>query len=169
MASPNRRWWRCDRTCLRRRESGLSRATWALSDDPKAVDFLAKKIPAVQPVDSKTLTKLLTDLCSDNFQTRQAATKTLSDMGDRAAAALTEALKKPASLEAAQRMRRLLDAVEVELPPSVLQQMRALKALELAETEPARRLLQQWSVGAAGTRLTEESKAALLRLGKRDR
>ena len=145
------------------------RAVWALSDDPKSVDLLAKKISAAQPVDKKTLAKLLTDLDSDNFQTRQGANKTLSDLGDLAAQALADALKMPPSLETEQRMRRLLDAIEGELPPSVIQQMRALKALELAGTEPARRLLQQWADGAAGARLTEESKAALVRLAKRER
>ena len=47
-------------------------------------------------------------------------------------------------------MRRLLNAIEGDWPPAALQQMRALKALEMAGTEPARRLLKQWAEGAAG-------------------
>jgi RNA polymerase sigma factor (sigma-70 family) len=140
------------------------RAVWALSEQPGAAEFLATKISAVKAIDERTLTSLLDDLNSDNFRTREAATKALRELGDRAAGGLTEALKKSPPLEPAQRMRQLLDALDAESTPATMQQMRTIKSLELAGTDPARKLLQQWADGAPSARLTLKAKAALERL-----
>jgi hypothetical protein len=46
--------------------------------------------------------------------------------------------------------------------------LQAVQALELAGTAEARMALQAWAGGAPGARLTEDAKAALGRLEKRD-
>jgi hypothetical protein len=60
-------------------------------------------------------------------------------------------------------MRRLLRAVQGDPSKSDLQQLRAVRALELQGSEAARKVLLEWSRGTPGLRLTDAARAALAR------
>jgi hypothetical protein len=142
------------------------RAIWSLCDNAKAADFLATKIAPAQPIDKAALASHIKDLDSDSFKQYEAARQAIVKMGDQAAQALALALKDPPSLEAQQRMSKLLELLQRDWSPPVLQQMRALKAMELADTPASRQLLQRWADGAPAARLTQEARLALVRLDR---
>jgi hypothetical protein len=71
-------------------------------------------------------------------------------------------------LEKRQRIQNLLKRLQDPLTrPDRLRQWRALAALEQAGTPAARLLLEALSRGGAGTWLTREAEASLLRLNCR--
>jgi hypothetical protein len=73
-----------------------------------------------------------------------------------------------AGLEKRQRLENLLKRLQDPLArPDRRRQWRALTVLEQAGTPAARRLLEALSRGAAGTWLTREAEASLLRLDRR--
>jgi WD40 repeat protein/HEAT repeat protein len=141
------------------------RAIWRLSEDGKGTaELLRSKIPAVQPADQDRLAKLIADLNSESFQTRNTAARELAKLGDRSASALEDALKKPLSVEVRRRLQNLLAALKREPTLEELREIRAVQALELAGTAEARALLRVWAGGAPGARLTEDARASLMRL-----
>jgi WD40 repeat protein len=139
------------------------RAVWELSDEPNAVDFLRAKIAPVKAIDRDNVANLVAYLNSSNFQKRHSATKSLAQIGEPAISALEEAHKSPPSAEVRQRIGDLLQALRMTTLAQ-MQQLRAVKAMELVATPSARRLLQDWSAGAEGCRLTESARAAVSRL-----
>jgi hypothetical protein len=50
------------------------------------------------------------------------------------------------------------------LPAAEVRLVRAVQALELADTAEAREVVQKWAGGAAGAVLTQEAEAALKRM-----
>jgi hypothetical protein len=142
------------------------RAVWAFSDDAGAAKFLRAKLPPVAGVDAKRLAQLITDLDSNTFQVRAAASKALADLGELAEPALEDASKSPSSLEKSQRLNGLLVLLRKGLSPQQVVQVRAVQALELARRPDARQVLSDWASGAPGALLTQEARASLARLGK---
>jgi RNA polymerase sigma factor (sigma-70 family) len=140
----------------------------ALAAAPEqAVPFLRAKLkPAVAP-DARRVTQLIADLDSSNLTARQKAAMALELLGELVVPSLRAALKKPASLESAQRIEKVLDAIASQpLPPERLRDLRAVEALEYIATPKARAVLQALGKGAAGAQVTRDAQAALLRLGK---
>lgn len=83
-------------------------------------------------------------------------------------ALLLEALKSPPSIEARRRLERLLDnAIKAPLPTPLVQQLRALEVLESIGTKEASQVLDSLTAGDPDAWLTQEAKAALLRLENR--
>jgi WD40 repeat protein len=142
------------------------RAVWDLSEHTSAVAFLGTKIAPSQAIDQKKVAMLLAELDDSSFETRQAATLALAEMGDRVQGAMEKALQKTPSQEVSARLRRLLDALRRQPTGLRLQQFRAVQAMELAATPAARRLIQQWADAADGAAFTESAHAALRRLDK---
>ena len=71
------------------------------------------------------------------------------------------------SLEAAQRIERMLDRIECRAPPpEKLRELRAVEALESIATPNARAVLRALGRGTPGARLTREARAALQRLNQ---
>jgi WD40 repeat protein len=142
------------------------RATWALLDNPKAsCTLLWGKIPPVKlDVDEKRVRKLIADLGDEDFATREAATRALSEMGTAVDGFLRKALKETDSTEARKRLEKLLDGLKKEPSPDDLRRARAVQVLELANTIEARRVLQDWAGGTADVPLTKDALAALKRL-----
>jgi hypothetical protein len=62
------------------------------------------------------------------------------------------------------RLNRLLASITPERTPAEAIQARAATAMELAGTVAAKKLLADWAAGAPGARLTQDAKAALVRL-----
>jgi WD40 repeat protein len=140
------------------------RAVWALSEDAGAAKFLREKLAPVPQVDPGRVQKLLGDLNSEKFKIRTEAARALGELGELAGPAMEESLKKKLALEVELRLRKLLAALQREPTPAEVHQMRAVQALELAGTPAAREVLRAWANGAPGARLTEDARAALVRL-----
>jgi hypothetical protein len=129
----------------------------------KAVPFLREHLKPAPHGDSERVARLVADLGSGKFATRQKAMSELEKLGEAAEAPLRAALKKPLTAEVQLRVRKLLDRVDAQTAAARLRLGRALEALERAGTPEARRLLRQLAEGAPGAWLTEEARQALRR------
>jgi RNA polymerase sigma factor (sigma-70 family) len=143
-------------------------AVWALADGPSAaLPFLRGRLrpaaPATGPSD-KQAAALIAQLDAPAFATREAAEKELRGFGDAALPALRTALEGKPSGEQRERLKRLVTAATSVVPTvELLQQLRAVAALEQAGTAEAKTILKELAGGAAGRRLTVEASAALAR------
>jgi RNA polymerase sigma factor (sigma-70 family) len=147
------------------------RAIHRLAASPSsAIPFIKERLRPAVAVDEKRLARLIVDLDSDDFAARQKAGKDLAKLGEQALSAYRKALEGKPSLEARRRLEDLLDKAQVawwDVSGERLRSLRAVEVLELAGTQEARQWLKTLAEGAAGTRLTEEAKAALERLANR--
>jgi WD40 repeat protein len=140
------------------------RAVWTLSDDPRAVAFLGKKLQPLSVPDKAHVAKLIADLDNDSFAVREAASAALGELAELIVPALAEACKTTSSLEQRRRLEELLASLKNGLAPCQILPVRAVQALELAGREEARKVLREWADGAPAARLTQQAKAALARL-----
>jgi WD40 repeat protein len=142
-------------------------AIWALTDAPEAaVRTLRAALPSVKPEKPERIAELVQQLDAPRFAAREEAMKALTALGPLARPALKEAAGKNLSAETKERVQKLLAALEGELGPEALRQVRAVQALELAGTVEAKALLKEWAAGAPGAVLTEDAKRALKRLSQ---
>ncbi|HYT94020.1 MAG TPA: WD40 repeat domain-containing protein [Gemmataceae bacterium] len=132
-----------------------------------AVAFLKKQLQPAPATTPAEMTRLIVDLGSANFATRQKAMKELERLHEAAEDALEAVLRGDPPLEVRQRVRGLLDRIKRQgLPLERVRPLRAVEALEAIGTDESRQLLQNLAGGAAGDPLTEEARAALARLRK---
>jgi WD40 repeat protein len=147
------------------------RALWMLTAGSRqSLSFLQEQLRPIAPVDASRVSRLVTDLNSDRFETRREANEQLEKLGALAGPALREVLHQKPPAETRRRIERLLVkwAVEKEYPsPEGLRQLRAVEVLEHMDSPAAQRLLEQLAQGAPGAELTEQAKASLERLSKR--
>jgi RNA polymerase sigma factor (sigma-70 family) len=131
----------------------------------QAVTLLQEHLhPAVQP-DPKRLVQLLGNLESDRLEQRRQAEAEFLGLGEWAEPVLRKALADEPPLGLRQRLERLRDKLRVP----ALEQVRALRAVELLEllgSPDARQLLQGLASGEPDSRLTREAKKTLERLSK---
>jgi dipeptidyl aminopeptidase/acylaminoacyl peptidase len=136
-----------------------------------SVPFLRDRLGAPRAADpelEKRLGRLIADLDSDNFATRERATAGLADLGTEAEPALRRALERRPTVEARRRIEGLLEKVGTPgLSPDRLRASRALLALEQIDTPTARRAIDDLARGQEGAWLTREAQAAQARLQKR--
>lgn len=117
--------------------------------------------------DPKLVAGLIADLDSKDFAVRQKASAALEKLAELAVPQLRAGHEKPAPLEMARRIEKVLDTVAGQpLPPEKLRDLRAVETLEYIATANARIILQALSRGAPGAHLTRDAHAALMRLGK---
>jgi WD40 repeat protein len=134
----------------------------------QAVRFLQQQVQPVAPPDPKQLARLIADLDADDFEVREKATRELAKLGPLTGPALKQALAGQPSVEVRQRVGRLLERLDTFAPTEdELRPGRAIAVLEMLGTAEARQVLEKLARGAAGTRPTEEAKAALQRLARR--
>ncbi len=137
-----------------------------LTADPQAVPLLADHlVPATRP-DTSRVPLLLQDLDSDDFATRQQATRCLQRLGVAVHPTLQEIDKTSTSAEVRRRARWLLRQLDPKAPQH-LREVRAVQVLEYLGTPPARQLLEKLARGVPHARLTQEAKASLERLARR--
>ena len=129
----------------------------------KSVPFLSRHLAPVSQADPVRITRLLGELDSNRFASRQRATRELEQLGESAAPALVKTLGGQITLEMRQRVEVLLD----KLVPKRRLALRALEVLEHTGTTEAREVLGQLNRGVAEASLTQEAKAALQRLARR--
>ena len=142
---------------------------WAMTVEPKkSVEAIKEKLQPGPPADPKRVTKLIADLDNEDFDTREKASEALAGIPD-AEPELKKALENNPSVEKKRRIEALLE----NRKPGVvgadqIREARAVEALEMIGTGEAKQLLEKLAKGSEDATLTQECKAALDRLGKRD-
>jgi hypothetical protein len=108
---------------------------------------------------------LLRDLDSEQFATREAATRELKALGEQADGILREALRNRPSLEVRRRIEALLEERRAHpYPPVELQRCRAVLVLEWVGSTEAQRILKKVAGGAAALSHARQAREALTRL-----
>ncbi|MGH7174185.1 MAG: sigma-70 family RNA polymerase sigma factor [Gemmataceae bacterium] len=139
-------------------------AIWRLTEAPDAaIPFLRRLVKTATDADAKVVRRLLADLDSDVFATREKASEQVAKLGPLAEPVLRQALEQKPTLEARRRMQLLLEKIDGQ--PATGEALRLLRALQVLENTGAegRRLLRELANGAEGAWLTREAKAALAR------
>src|SRR5262249_33284153 len=128
------------------------KATWALARTPdKSVRLLQSRLRPIKPVTRERLERLIGDIDSDQFTTREKATAELQELGEGPEPAPRQKLQTKPPLEQSRRIEKLLARLEGATPDGeTLRSWRALRVLEHANTPEARRLLQVIAGGAEG-------------------
>lgn len=132
------------------------------------VPLVRAGVKPVAPVDAAAVDRLLADLTSETFATREAATAGLIAAGDAAEGKVRAYLAATPDPEGRLRAGQIL--VTISGPPTTAvrrRELRAVEALEWAGTAGAEELLRGLAKGAPEARLTRDAAAALRRLGSR--
>lgn len=144
------------------------RAQWSLLDNPNAAAtlFRDRQAPAKAPDDENQIEKLIADLDSDTFRTREQSMKALRESDKPFTPYLRRGLKT-AGAEGRKRITELLAELTKGPTANELRQLRAIQVLELAGTPEAIAVLKEWAGGSPGELLTEEASAAVKRIASR--
>src|SRR5262249_32372591 len=138
------------------------RARWDLvAGGDATVQFLAKRLRRVEPLEPRQVAMLIARLDSDAFEERQAATHEL-ERTEPARSALEDTLRRNPSLEMRRRIETILAKFDAApWDADAIRPMRAVLLLEQIGTPAARQLLQTLATGATSALVTEETQAAL--------
>jgi hypothetical protein len=130
------------------------------------VRLFRDRLHSAPAVPADKIRQWITDLDSDDFKCRQAASAELAALDDQAHPALQAALKSNPSTELRNRIEALLsDPGKVRLAET-LRHLRVIEVLEHIGNPEARQILDTLSKGAPDARQTREAKAALGRLSR---
>jgi WD40 repeat protein len=136
-----------------------------LANSPdQAVVFLEEHLRPAEPPDPKRIEKLLADLDSDRFATREAANKELQSLAEQIEPILRRTLEGQPSPEVRKRIQGLLAGPRVALTGEQLRRLRAIQVLEAIGTPPACEVLKKLAAGAERAPETGNAKAALGRI-----
>ena len=141
------------------------------ADPTRSVPFLKERLnPRDQGVDEKKIKKLIAQLDDDAFKTREAATKELQALGNKAEPALRQALADAPSAEVLTRVKGLLALLGGNKPLTAEQQrdVRAVRVLEQAGTPEAKKLLEVLLKESSGWWVTQAAKEGLERLASKE-
>jgi hypothetical protein len=135
----------------------------------RAVALLRRELkPAPAAPTDAELDRTFADLDSDDFATRDKASRRLAEWGEQAVPGVRKRLAKAESAEVQKRAQDFLDRFDPEtLKPDRLRQLRAVELLEGIATPAARDVLSGLAKGDAEASLTLDSAAALERLRRR--
>jgi hypothetical protein len=141
------------------------RAFWTLAAAAEqAVVLIEDRLRAVPVADPQRIARLITDLDSERFPVREAATRELEQLNELAEGALRKAVEGSPPLELRRRVDRLLERLDAPVTdPDRLRALRAVGVLEQIGTEEARRVLNRLARGAPAAALTRAAKEALRR------
>ena len=150
--------------------AGAQRAVAELIQSPDvALPFLEKALPPVPPAKMASLLALIADLDHEEFVRRERASRELEKVGEPAMPALRKVLKTKPSLEVRKRIEILLEVIDEQpTSPEGLRTLRAVQVLETIGTPKAKQILEGLAGGAAEAALTQEARAALTRLSRRN-
>jgi hypothetical protein len=141
------------------------RAVLALAGTPRqSVAHLKKILHPVQPIEAKRLARLLKELDSAHFPTREKAHHELEECGEQVRSALNQILAGTATLEMKRRARKILEKLDKQDSPEIVFQRRAVEVLERIAAVEARALLKTLTTGVPEARLTRYAQNALQRL-----
>jgi hypothetical protein len=128
-----------------------------------AVRFLKEKLLDGNG-ESTQLKKWLRDLDSSEFPRRETATDALEKHLLAAYPLLQDAVAGNPSLEARQRLRRLLKKLEFQpLASDLLRDLRGLEVLEHVDTQAAKDIVREIAMGDFAPWLVQAAKAARIR------
>ncbi len=148
-------------------ESG--RVIWSFGADPKkSIPFIMERLRGLPSTDPERIRKLIAELDSEIFTTRQAAQKHLEALGKRAEPALRTALAQRPSLELSRRIESVLAKREtLILTPELLQVLRGIEVLEHVGSSEARQALDEFARKTPEDYFKQEARAAIKRLIRR--
>ncbi|MBI3821881.1 MAG: WD40 repeat domain-containing protein [Planctomycetes bacterium] len=130
----------------------------------QAVRLTAERLRPAPPVDVEQIARLIKDLDSADFKTRQQASAAIEKL-ETADMALRHALASNPPLEVRRRLELVLEKVELApLPPARLRSHRAITALQWIDSPAARQTLEKLAEGAPQARQTQEARDALKHL-----
>jgi hypothetical protein len=138
-----------------------------VADPTTFVPFLAESLRSVPDADGDRIRRLIRELDSDEFDTRERASTELAHVVDAAESELRAAVRESRSAEVRRRAALLLQGLQgwqYPMSGEALRSVRAIEVLERIATPEARKLLRDLARGAPGARLTREAAAALKRL-----
>jgi hypothetical protein len=134
----------------------------------QTVSFLRKHLGPVT-INAPRVARWLAELDSDDYATREQASRALENLSEAVEPQLRQALAAKPSQEARRRIERLLKQVRGERLSPSRQRRRGMSAIEVLERigDPAaRQLLAALARGAPSAALTIDAKAALERLAR---
>jgi DNA-binding beta-propeller fold protein YncE len=142
-------------------------AIWALAADPDGPKRLRERFPPISEPKPDTIQAWISDLDHPTFARREAAETALAKAGRTSEPAVRRALEGKPTAEARQRLEKVLAGISHRPTAEDLVHSRVVHAMELANTEAARKVLAEWAAGAEGAWLTTDARAALERLRAR--
>lgn len=129
----------------------------------QGVAFLKGKLKSsAKAADPKQVAALISKLDDESFHVREKAASDLEDLGIAALPALQAAAEKPASAEAAARIRRLLD--KSKDMPIFLQLQRGVEVLVALQSAEAKQVVETLSKEEPPTLVTPIASLALARM-----
>jgi hypothetical protein len=150
-------------------------AVWSLAAHSELATklFRAKWPVPEKSVDVEQVKKLIRELDDDRFKVREAATMALVKLGRQVETELRKASRESGSAEFKSRIEKILETWKqpsgAEYAADQVRELRAVWALELANTAESRQLLEDWAKTRVGNRLCEEADLALKRLRARSK
>jgi RNA polymerase sigma factor (sigma-70 family) len=142
-------------------------AIWALAADPDGPKKLRAAIPPVVDPKPDAIRGWIADLDDSNFAKREAASKALIEAGTLIEPPVRKALADKPTAESRERLEKVLSSISRNPTLKDVRYSRAVQAMEMANTEAARKVLEEWAGGVAGAWLTVDAKLALDRLRTR--
>jgi WD40 repeat protein len=141
----------------------------ALAESGKeAVALIGEQVRPARPIPPERFAALLKGLDADDFKTREAARRQLSEYAELAEAPLRAALQGKPTPEVRRAVEELLEKLAPREPSAdELPALRALEVLERVGTPEAKAVLEKLARGAEASWLTREAKASLARLAAR--
>lgn len=137
-----------------------------LARHPDRAESLIKgKLSGLKKIDTQRIARLIADLDSDDFKTRESASKELAGQGQSAEKALREHLDGKPSAELIRRIQDLLDKLDRKGDdPEQRRLIRTIEVLERLGTPEAQRLLRKIVEAAPDADRAREARASLQRL-----
>jgi hypothetical protein len=133
----------------------------------QSVALLRANLKPVSAAECRPFRRLLADLDSDDFTTRQKAARQLREIPLDFMPLVRQAQASNLSLEVQQRIKRALARPHTRaFTPNLLRRLRAVQALEEIGSPEARRILQALAKGEPTAPLTQHARAALERLSR---
>lgn len=148
-------------------QAAFTALTELASSPVRALEIVQREIkPALAPT-SADLDRIFTELGSEDFTTRERASKKLAEYGELVVPEVRKRLEGNPSAEVRQRGEMFLKQLDKAHPSTTrLRQIRAVELLEGLGTPTERKLLTELAAGAPSAALTRDAVAALKRLGK---
>jgi hypothetical protein len=133
-----------------------------------SVAILKEKLRPVKAADETRVKRLLTDLDSEAFTTREKAEQELESFGEAVVPDLNKALGNTDSQEVSRRVKKLLEAIaQKPITQDRVRELRAVEVLEQIGTAEARLVLEILAEGIPTSQLTREARASLKRIEQR--
>lgn len=137
-----------------------------------SVPFLGERLKSALAVDTSGVGKLIADLDSNDFATRDKAFKALEPFGSRALPLLERKLQeKDISLELQSSLKRLIQAAQSSdgkgFSADDLRALRGIEVLEAIATPAARAILEKLARGDEASPRTAAAQRALQALDRR--